>query len=635
MRIDSFAVLICAAAACAAAGCTGGKPEVVKSRGARGAGGATTATAGQCEQWRAAAADMLRPGVLGRTAEADRAAKLLNLFLAEEACTGVPPGPLPLDPAAAAVLTGLLGGGGPEFAAARRLEAADARFLRTRLLDAAAVGGLAPAGTDPETAATLLNEYVAGVLFPLGFAARPAGTTYHARLRGEGDWADRAWLLADLLRQAGIDAVLLSPETWGDGSPDQPTAWVGALLPADDGAVRVALFDARTGLPVPSSDDPDRPARLGEVADGAGRAALETFYRSAGIDPPTADAVAAVRPRLIAEPAWFREANQLLNLPAADIFETGGAGAGDSARPPVVAVSPHDTAAGPGLVSRVAGAFGVGPGEVTLWPVPGERAAAADDAGFPETLAAPLRLGLKPARGGVEFVETDGGGVAVEYDPEGAEPALGPSDLMWRHRHEQLAATPAGLRAAAAGLPGLAARAGRAARARVPGGRAPAADLRARPPRLPRAARRRRTHGGPGRRRRGLRGGGGGGDGLPGRPRERHRPLARRPSPAGRLRRGERGGGPGRGALRRPIPRRPRPDPRRRRPAGRPAQRPPEPPQTGGGLPAGRPRRRLRRRAGRRRRRPPVHRRPRRPPPEGPARPPDPLTTRPAPALSP
>ena len=429
-------------------GCEGPGPEVVRSRGTGATGGAAAATAGQCDRWLGGAAEMLRPGVLDRTAEADKAARLLNLFLAEEACTGVPPGPLPLDHAAAATVDAVLGEGGRDLVTARRLDAADARFLRTRLLDAAAAGALAPGGTDPERTAVALNEYVADTLFPIPPASRPAGTTYHARLRGEGDWADRAWLLADLCRQAGLDAVLLSPAPWGDGAPaGQRTAWVGVLLPGGDGT-EIALFDMRTGLPVPSPGDPGRPARLGELATDAGRAALVDFYQTAGIEAPAADAVAAAEPLLIAEPAWFALAHGLISLPPAEIFGVT-AGAGGAARAPAVFAPLHDTPAGPGLASRAAAAFGRGPAELKLWPVPGDRAAAAG-AAFPATLAAPLRLGIKPARGDVRF--TDAG---VEYDAEGATPVTGTGDLMWRHRHQQLTAARAGVRAAAAGFAAL------------------------------------------------------------------------------------------------------------------------------------------------------------------------------------
>ena len=441
------AAYVFVAACLTAAGCGEEELPVVRRGGPTGA--AASGAGGQCERRLANAADVLAPGVLGRTAEAETAAKLLSLYVGEEACTGVPPGPLPLDPAAADLANAVLGDGGAAFVADRRVDAAGARFLSTRLLDAAAASAVAGGAGTPEAVAVALNRYVADTLFPVNPDGRPAGTTYHARLRGEGDWADRAWLLADLLRQRGIDAVLLTPPGWGDGTPvGQRTAWVGAILPGDGGA-EVALFDLRTGLPVPSAGDPERPARLSELAGGEGFAAMKAFYETAGIEVPSADSVAAAKPLLIAEPAWFRLAHGLIELPPAEVF-----GVREPDAPPALYAPLHGPAATPGVLGRIAAAFKIEPANVALWPVPGERAAAAHAAAaddlFPAALAAPLRLGLRPARGGVEFTAA-----GVRFDPEGAEPVTGASDAVWRLRHQQLTASNAGLRAAAAGFAAL------------------------------------------------------------------------------------------------------------------------------------------------------------------------------------
>ena len=409
-----------------------------------GGGGAAAAPAGagQCGGWLEGAAAMLTPGDLDRTAGADKAASLLTLYLQEEACTGVPPGPLPLDAGARETLARLLGEEGVERATARRADAADARFLRTRLMDAAAVNGLVSPGTPPETAALALNRYVTERLFPLASTltggARPAGTTYHARLRGEGDWADRAWLLADLLRQVELDGVLLTP--WGTGEPSEPSAWLGVLLPIGEegGATEVLLFDLRTGLPVPSAGDPGRPARLDEVrSDGATRAAVVAFYETAGLPVPGEGAIERLTPQLIGEPEWWALTSGLVTLPPV------GAGGPGGGRAPRLFDPLHDRAGEPGLVSRVAAA-GFDPEAVTVWPVPGERAAEAVDAALPATLDTPLRVGLRPV-GGVRLVEGEG----LNYEPEGAEVVTGPGDRMWAARHAQLAGGRSGIREAA------------------------------------------------------------------------------------------------------------------------------------------------------------------------------------------
>ena len=440
--ISAVSLAVVALSFAALGGCdSDAEPETVVI-GAGGAAAAAPAGDGQCGGWLEGAASMLTPGDLDRAAGADKAASLLTLYLQEEACTGVPPGPLPLDAAARETLARLLGEGGAEKATARRADAADARFLRTRLMDAAAVNGLVSPGTPPETAALTLNRYVAERLFPLASTltggARPAGTTYHARLRGEGDWADRGWLLADLLRQAELDSVLLTP--WGTGEPSEPSAWLAVLLPngGEGGATEVLLFDLRTGLPVPSPGDPDRPARLDEVrSDGATRAALTAFYETAGLPVPGEEAIAKLAPRLVGEPEWWALASGLVTLPPV------GAGGPGGGRAPVTFDPLHDRAGEPGLVSRVAAA-GFDPEAVTAWPVPGERAAEAVDAALPETLDTPLRVGLRPV-GGVRLIEGQG----LDFDPEGAEVVAGPGDRMWAARHAQLAGGRGGIREAA------------------------------------------------------------------------------------------------------------------------------------------------------------------------------------------
>ena len=198
-------------------------------------GGSAAAETGECERWLDGATAMLEPGSLGRTTDADKAALLLSQYLEQEACTGVKPGPVPLDPGAAETVSRLLGEGAIEEVTGRRMSAGDARFLRTRLMDAAAVAGVISPDAPPETVAVALNRSVARRLFP-PYAAREPGTTYEARLRGGGDWADRAWLLADLLRQAGLDSVLLTP--WGEGDPRERSAWVGRAVAGGNPAVR-------------------------------------------------------------------------------------------------------------------------------------------------------------------------------------------------------------------------------------------------------------------------------------------------------------------------------------------------------------------------------------------------------------
>ncbi|QDT15443.1 hypothetical protein [Alienimonas californiensis] len=431
------------------------EPEVITvNEGAGGgAGSAAVAEDGQCARWLENATGMLAPGKLGRTSDADRAAQFLTLYLQQEACTGVPPGPLPLaaaeseTAAAEALLVRLLGEEGVDAVTNRRADAADARFLRTRLMDAAAVSAAIGRDAAPEAVALALNRHVADRLFPLGASLvngeRPAGSTYHARLRGEGDWADRAWLFADLLRQAGLDSLLLTP--WGTGDPDEPTAWVGVLLPGD-GAAEIALFDLRTGLPVPSPNAPDRPVRLSELRENdAARTALRDFYQAAELPAPPfleddGAAIGDLAPQLIGENEWWRMASGLIVLPTVE---------GPGGRTPRTFDPLHDRVGQPGLVSRAASA-GFEREAITLWPVPAERAAAATDAPIPPTFNAPMRVGLQ-APGAVTITEEGD----FEYDRERATPITAPGDELWTARHAQLAGGSNGAREAGGLLEGL------------------------------------------------------------------------------------------------------------------------------------------------------------------------------------
>lgn len=96
-------------------------------------------------------------------------------------------------------------------------------------------------------------------------------------LYGEGSARDRAWILAELLRQQRVDAVILSPVSEGEDDPTAGRWLVGVLLDGE-----CYLFDPRLGLPVPPPDDgttavPARPATLAEVrSDGSLLAKLGT-----------------------------------------------------------------------------------------------------------------------------------------------------------------------------------------------------------------------------------------------------------------------------------------------------------------------------------------------------------------------
>ncbi len=84
---------------------------------------------------------------------------------------------------------------------------------------------------------------------------------YEIILTGQGTPDDRAWVFAALLKQQGIDTVILQSKD------DSEAKLVGVVLDGE-----VYLFDARLGVPIPRGDDPPaariaRPATLKEMVE--------------------------------------------------------------------------------------------------------------------------------------------------------------------------------------------------------------------------------------------------------------------------------------------------------------------------------------------------------------------------------
>ena len=92
-------------------------------------------------------------------------------------------------------------------------------------------------------------------------------------LLGRGTAVDRAWVFTLLLRQQGIDAILLALPA-EDKDKANPTIWAVGVLDQNN----IYLFDPKLGLPIPAAagvkfDDGDldvRPATLAELTKDAG-----------------------------------------------------------------------------------------------------------------------------------------------------------------------------------------------------------------------------------------------------------------------------------------------------------------------------------------------------------------------------
>jgi hypothetical protein len=97
-------------------------------------------------------------------------------------------------------------------------------------------------------------------------------TCYETMLIGRGTPEDRAWVFAELLRQAGFDSVIVRPKTSAPAAPGAGAAspvsrWLVGVL--DD--KQVYLFDPTLAWPIPAPDDKvttptvQKPATLAQV----------------------------------------------------------------------------------------------------------------------------------------------------------------------------------------------------------------------------------------------------------------------------------------------------------------------------------------------------------------------------------
>lgn len=146
--------------------------------------------------------------------------------------------------------------------------ARDVAHLRTTLLmrqtSQHATAGL----TDPLAQTVALFDFVQRNVLEVG-AVSPTMTPYEVMLIGRGSAEQRAWLLAELLRQIELDAVIIRPAKSAAAASD---LWLlGVPLKTADGS-GVYLFDLVAGLPIPSAAEATaatvtitRPATLAEV----------------------------------------------------------------------------------------------------------------------------------------------------------------------------------------------------------------------------------------------------------------------------------------------------------------------------------------------------------------------------------
>lgn len=195
--------------------------------------------------------DGLRPERLNVSADARGLVDDLNLWWAEFSQTAS----LPQAHEQAQTVAKWLGEQAGRRAAASRFDARDVAHVRNGLMYRSIAAAIA-AGADRGAvracdAFELVTRQVA--LQSMFADAAPIGS-FEALLSGLGTPQDRIWVFAEILRQLGIDCVVLEPQEPGSGESAAQSAaqpLVGAIIPGEG----VYLFDPGMGLPVCPVED--------------------------------------------------------------------------------------------------------------------------------------------------------------------------------------------------------------------------------------------------------------------------------------------------------------------------------------------------------------------------------------------
>lgn len=231
----------------------------------------------RCGEFLEQAWDMLQPERLGVSAERSVAVNVLNQWLL--GCGGQVDVPSPTEEGRTR-LRELIAPAAWERAQEQHFALRDADHIRNAILfreinQFVAVG----AENDVQRVARLFDHVVRNVALESPDERLPL-TPHQILMFGRGTAEDRAWVFAELLRQARIDTVVVRPRAGGGEASESSAggAWyVGAVLGED-----VYLFDPRRGAPVPSPSAgsspvwPVTPAKLSEVVTDGGEDAEST-----------------------------------------------------------------------------------------------------------------------------------------------------------------------------------------------------------------------------------------------------------------------------------------------------------------------------------------------------------------------
>jgi hypothetical protein len=257
MRVFAVAILL----GLAGSGCTKSPAPRSAAKGstaqssARQSSTVTSAASQRCQTLLSSALEMLRPEKLGISAEPKAAVDTLNNWVRDCGKT------LPAENSPA-----------PDPAAEKLISAAARTAANGDLYDRQDIEHVRDCWLFKQARTNIVHQYdsdPARAVALFDFACRIVGLNgkteptipqnlYDAAVIGKGSPEDRAWVFGELLRQTGLDAVILKPAVKKTGE----TRWLVGV-PIDK---QVYLFDPTLGWPIPSPADKGTTAAVESAA---------------------------------------------------------------------------------------------------------------------------------------------------------------------------------------------------------------------------------------------------------------------------------------------------------------------------------------------------------------------------------
>jgi hypothetical protein len=204
----------------------------------------------------------------------------------------------------AATMKDWLGEEAAAAVAANRFDLRDAGHIRDALLYRSIAASLAVGGqTERQRVEAAFDRVVRQISLLPGFVSSVPLGSFEVLLAGRGTADDRIWAFAEILRQLGIECVVLEPES-PPADAAIPPKLVGAIVKGEG----VLLFDPQLGLPIPPADDvkgalPTRTVTLSEVKQND--ALLRQFDVPGGPAYPwTAESLGTAKVKFIINSAW-------------------------------------------------------------------------------------------------------------------------------------------------------------------------------------------------------------------------------------------------------------------------------------------------------------------------------------------